>query len=101
MAARLSDLAEAVNRSDDTAAAAALGRSSLIRVSVLAVFIGGTVAAGYLFTAWTDPFAELRGWLKQASGAGALLFVVLFLALNTSGIPTPVLGATGRAYAVA
>jgi len=55
------------------------------------------VAAGYLFTAWTDPFAELRGWLKQASGAGALLFVVLFLALNTIGIPAPVLGAAGGA----
>jgi uncharacterized membrane protein YdjX (TVP38/TMEM64 family) len=85
MAALPSDLAEAVNR------------SSLVRVSVLAVFIAGTVVAGYFFRAWTDPFAELHVWLKQASGAGSLLFLVLFLALNTVGVPAPVLGAAAGA----
>ena len=57
MAALPSDPAEAVNR------------SSLVRVSVLAVFIAGTAIAGHLFSARTDPFAELREWLQQASGA--------------------------------
>ena len=97
MAALPNDLAETVNRSADTADDARLGRSSLVRISFLAVFIAGTVLAGHLFRAWTDPFAELREWLQQASGAGSLLFLVLFLALNTVGVPAPVLGAAAGA----
>jgi uncharacterized membrane protein YdjX (TVP38/TMEM64 family) len=97
MVALRSDLAEAVNRSGDTADDAGLERSSLVRVSVLAVFIAGTVLTGLFFKEWTDPFAELRGWLTQASGAGLLLFPVLFLALNTAGVPAPVLGAAAGA----
>jgi hypothetical protein len=85
MAALPSDLAKAVKR------------SSVVRVSVLAVFIAGTAIAGHLFSAWTDPLAELREWLQQASGAGSLLFLVLFLALNTVGVPAPVLGAAAGA----
>ena len=98
MAALPNDLAEAVNRSADTADDARLGRSSLVRISFLAVFIAGTVLAGHLFfRAWTDPFAEMREWLQQASGAGSLLFLVLFLVLNTVGVPAPVLGAVAGA----
>jgi hypothetical protein len=97
MVALRSDPAEAVNRSGDTADDAGLERSSLVRVSVLAVFIAGTVVTGLFVKEWTDPFAELRGWLKQASGAGLLLFPVLFLALNTAGVPAPVLGAAAGA----
>ena len=44
-----------------------------------------------------DPFAELRGWLQPASGAGLLLFLVLFLVLNTASVPAPVLGAVSGA----
>jgi uncharacterized membrane protein YdjX (TVP38/TMEM64 family) len=95
MAALRSDLAE-VNRSGDTADDAGLERSSLVRVSVLAVFIAGTVVTGLFVKEWTDPFTDLRGWL-QASGAGLLLFPVLFLALNTAGVPAPVLGAAAGA----
>src|SRR5262245_50282702 len=84
MAALPSDPAEAVNR------------SSVVRLSVLALFITGTVVAGHLLRAWTDPSAGLRAAL-QASGAGSLLFVVLFLALNTVGVPAPVLGAAAGA----
>ena len=84
MAALPGNLAEAVN-------------SSFVRLSILALLIAGTVVAGYRFGAWTDPFADLRGWLRQASGAGPLLFLVLFLALNTVGVPAPVLGATAGA----
>jgi len=98
MAALPNDLAEAVNRSADTADDARIGRSSLVRISFLAVFIAGTVLAGHLFfRAWTDSFAEMREWLQQASGAGSLLFLVLFLALNTVGVPAPVLGAVAGA----
>src|SRR5262245_54985480 len=85
MAALPSDPAEAVNR------------SSLVRVSVLAAFIAGTVAVGHFLRVWTDPIAGLRGWLEPASGAASLLFVVVFLALNTVGVPAPVLGAAAGA----
>ncbi|MGH9200391.1 MAG: hypothetical protein ACRD2A_04055, partial [Vicinamibacterales bacterium] len=70
-----------------------LRRASVVRLSVLAVVIAGTVAAGSLLNAWMDPLAELRRWVSQAGSAGPPLFVVLFLALNTVGLPLPVLGA--------
>lgn len=97
MAALRSDLAETVNPSGDTPDDTRPGRSSLVRLSVLAVFIVGTLVAGHFFSAWTDPFTELTAWLKQASGAGLLLFLVLFPALNTVGVPAPVLGAAAGA----
>jgi uncharacterized membrane protein YdjX (TVP38/TMEM64 family) len=82
-----------VSRPGDTARDARLGRSSVVRLSALAVLFAGTVAAGRLLHAWLDPLAELRGWVNRAGGAGPPLFVVLFLALNTVGVPLPVLGA--------
>jgi len=57
------------------------------------VLIAGTVAGGPLLNAWMDPLAELRGWVNWAGSAGPPLFVALFLALNTVGVPLPVLGA--------
>ena len=93
MAALRSDLAE-VNQPGGTADDAPLGRSFVLRLSALAVLIASTVAASYLLSAWLDPIAELRGWVNRAGTAGPLLFVVLFLALNTVGVPLPVLGAS-------
>src|SRR5262245_60159465 len=49
--------------------------------------------AGHVLNQWQDPLAELREWVNRAGSAGPLLFVVLFLALNTVGVPLPVLGA--------
>jgi uncharacterized membrane protein YdjX (TVP38/TMEM64 family) len=98
MAALRGDLAEAVNRPGETAGDG-LGRSSVVRLSALALFIAGTVAAGHLLNEWMDPVTELRGWVNRAGSAGPLLFVVVFLALNTAGVPLPVLGATaGMAF---
>jgi uncharacterized membrane protein YdjX (TVP38/TMEM64 family) len=57
------------------------------------VLIAGTVAGGHLLNAWMDPLAELRGWVNWAGRAGPPLFVALFLALNTVGVPLPALGA--------
>jgi uncharacterized membrane protein YdjX (TVP38/TMEM64 family) len=75
------------------------GHSFVVRLSVLALLIAGTVAIGHFFSAWLDPIAELRGWVHRAGPAGPLLFVVLFLALNTVGVPLPVLGtAAGVAF---
>src|SRR5262245_10736547 len=97
MAALRIDLAEAVNRSGEAAADVGLGRSTLVRLAILAVLVAGTVVTGLFFKEWTEPFAELRVWLKQACGAGLLLFLVVFLALNTAGVPAPVLGAAAGA----
>jgi uncharacterized membrane protein YdjX (TVP38/TMEM64 family) len=91
MAALRGDLAEAVNRPAETAGGS--GRSSVVRLSVLAVFMAGTVAAGHLSSAWTDPHTALHAWVDRAGSAGPLLFVLAFLALNTAGVPLPVLGA--------
>jgi uncharacterized membrane protein YdjX (TVP38/TMEM64 family) len=93
MGALRSDLAEAVNRPGETAGGTRLGRDSIVRLSMLALWIAGTVAAGYFLNRWADPLTELRGWVTRAGSAGPPLFVVLFLALNTAGLPLPVLGA--------
>ena len=93
MAALRSDLAEAVTLPGETAGDDGLRRSFVVRLSVLALVIAGTAAVGYLLNAWMDPLAELRGWVNQAGMAAPPLFVVLFLALNTVGLPLPVLGA--------
>ena len=77
--------------------AKAVNRSSLLRVSILALLIGGTVVAGHFLGTLADPIGALHGWLARASGGAALLFLVLFLALNTVGVPAPVLGAAAGA----
>jgi uncharacterized membrane protein YdjX (TVP38/TMEM64 family) len=59
----------------------------------LAVLMAGTAAAGYLLEAWMDPLPALREWVSRAGSAGPLVFAALFLALNTVGVPLPVLGA--------
>jgi uncharacterized membrane protein YdjX (TVP38/TMEM64 family) len=64
----------------------------LVRLSALAVLFASTVVVGRLLNAWMDPVAELRGWANWAGSAGPALFFVLFLALNTVGVPLPVLG---------
>ncbi len=93
MAALRGDPAEAVNLPGDTGGEARLGHPTVVRLAALAVFIAGTVAAGHFLNAWMDPLAEARGWVDRAGSAGPVLFVVLFLALNTVGVPLPVLGA--------
>jgi uncharacterized membrane protein YdjX (TVP38/TMEM64 family) len=90
MAALRGNPPEAVNRTADDAR---LGRSFILPLAALGVLIAGTAVAGHLLSAWTDPLAELRGWVNRAGSAGPLLFVVWFLALNTVGVPLPVLGA--------
>jgi uncharacterized membrane protein YdjX (TVP38/TMEM64 family) len=82
-----------VNRPGNTAGDVRLGRPSVVRLLALVVLIARTVAAGHLLNAWLDPLAELRGWVNRAGSAGPLLFIVLFLTLNTVGVPLPVLGA--------
>jgi uncharacterized membrane protein YdjX (TVP38/TMEM64 family) len=94
MAALRSDFAEAVNLPGDGAGGERRGYSFVVRLSALALLIAGTVALGYLLNVWWDPISGLRGWVHRAGTAGPLLFVVLFFALNTVGVPLPVLGAS-------
>jgi uncharacterized membrane protein YdjX (TVP38/TMEM64 family) len=82
-----------VNPPRDIAGEVRLGRSPIARLMALAVLIIAMMAAGQLLNAWMDPIAELRAWVNRAGSAGPPLFVVLFLTLNTLGIPLPVLGA--------
>lgn len=82
-----------MNLRDQTGGNARVRRSSVVRLSAIVLLIAGTVAGGYLLTAWMDPVAELREWVNRAGSAGPVLFVVSFLALNTLGVPLPVLGA--------
>jgi uncharacterized membrane protein YdjX (TVP38/TMEM64 family) len=99
MAALRGDLAEAVNRPGDTAGDAPRRRSSVVRLSALAVLIAGAVAAGRLLNPSLNPLGDLPGWVNRAGSAAPLLFVVWFLALNTVGVPLPVLGvAAGVAF---
>jgi uncharacterized membrane protein YdjX (TVP38/TMEM64 family) len=70
-----------------------MSRASVVRLSMLALLIAGTLVAGHLSSVWMDPPALLRQWVHHAGSAGPLLFVVLFLTLNTLGVPLPVLGA--------
>ena len=86
MAALRGDLAEALSR-----------YSFVVRLSALALFVAATVAAGHILTVWFNPIAELRGWVDRAGAAGPVLFVLVFLALNTLGVPLPVLGAAAGA----
>ena len=95
MAALRGDLPEAVNPPGNTAGDTGLERSAAVRLSALVVLMAGMVATGHLLNAWPDPLAELREWVHRAGSAGPLLFVGLFLALNTLGVPLPVLGAAG------
>jgi uncharacterized membrane protein YdjX (TVP38/TMEM64 family) len=61
--------------------------------------IAGAAAASYFLKEWIDPLIDLRGSVNRAGPAGPLLFVVVFLALNTAGVPLPVLGAAaGTAF---
>ena len=82
-----------MNRPGEARGAARIGRSTLVRLSALAVLIVGTAATGHLLNEWLDPLAALRGWVSWAGRSGPLLFVVAFLVLNTVGVPLPVLGA--------
>ena len=82
-----------MNRLDPAATGVRTPPSLVLRLAALAALIAGTVAVGQLLTAWLNPIAELREWVDRAGPAGPLLFVALYLALNTLGIPLPVLGA--------
>jgi uncharacterized membrane protein YdjX (TVP38/TMEM64 family) len=88
-----------MNRAGSTAGGTRSGRSSVVRLSAVLVLIAVMVGTGHLLKEWVDPLVGLRGWVDRAGSAGPLLFVLLFLALNTVGVPLPLLGAAaGTAF---
>lgn len=92
MAALRGHLAEAVTRAAGTTAHALRRQTVAVRATALAALVAGMAAIGYVARDWLDPIA-LRGWVQQAGAAGPPLFVLVFLTLNTAGVPLPVLGA--------
>jgi uncharacterized membrane protein YdjX (TVP38/TMEM64 family) len=98
MVALRSDSAETVSRPRDTAGRARLDRFSVVRLSALAALIIGAVAAGHLLNQRVD-LTRLGEWMNGAGSVAPVLFVIVFLALNTLGVPLPVLGAAaGMAF---
>jgi uncharacterized membrane protein YdjX (TVP38/TMEM64 family) len=70
---------------------------SLVRLVAFAGLIAGLSLAGYASGAAGVTAPELREWVRGASSLGPLVFIGLFLLLNTLGLPVPVLVAVGGA----
>jgi uncharacterized membrane protein YdjX (TVP38/TMEM64 family) len=88
-----------MNPPHQTTGDATIRRFSALRLTAIVVLVAGTMAGAYLLADWMDPIIELRAWVDRAGNAGPVLFVVAFLALNTLGVPLPVLGtAAGVAF---
>jgi len=59
--------------------------------------IAGVAIVGYASGATTVTAPQLRAWMESFSRLAPVVFVGLFLALNTLGLPAPVLAAVGGA----
>ena len=64
-----------------------------IRLAGLAALIVGAAIVGYATGLTALTVEELREWLRASSRLAPLVFIVLFFALNTLGLPAPVLSA--------
>ena len=65
------------------------------RIAGPVALIAAVAILGYVTGVTTLTTGELRGWLQDFSGFAPLVFVCLFFALNTLGMPAPVLAAVG------
>jgi uncharacterized membrane protein YdjX (TVP38/TMEM64 family) len=68
-----------------------------MRLAGLVALIAGVAIVGHASGATTATAHELREWVQGSFRLGPLVFVGLFVALNTLGLPAPVLGAVGGA----
>jgi uncharacterized membrane protein YdjX (TVP38/TMEM64 family) len=66
-----------------------------IRLAGLVALIAGVALVGYATGLTALTAGELREWLQSSSRLAPLVFIFLFFALNTLGLPAPVLGALG------
>ena len=65
------------------------------RIAGLVALIAAVAILGYATGVTTMTTGELRGWLQDFSGLAPLVFICVFFALNTLGVPAPVLAAVG------
>ena len=66
-----------------------------MRLAGLVALIAGVAIVGYATGLTALTADELREWLRSSSRLAPLVFIFLFFALNTLGLPAPVLGALG------
>ena len=66
-----------------------------LRLAGLVALIVGVAIVGYATGLTALTADELREWLRASSRLAPLVFIFLFFALNTLGLPAPVLGALG------
>ena len=66
-----------------------------MRLAGLVALIAGVAIVGYATGLTALTADELRAWLRASSRLAPLVFIFLFFALNTLGLPAPVLGALG------
>ena len=83
--------------SADAAGASRFGGLSTVQLTAIAALIVVSVAGVQLLNAWLDPIATLHAGVERAGSSGPLVFIGLFLLLNTLGVPLPVLGAAAGA----
>jgi uncharacterized membrane protein YdjX (TVP38/TMEM64 family) len=69
----------------------------LMRLAGLAAGIVGLAIVGYASGAAAVTVDDLQAWVKGFSYLGPLVFIGLFLVLNTLGLPVPALVAVGGA----
>jgi uncharacterized membrane protein YdjX (TVP38/TMEM64 family) len=69
----------------------------LVRLVVFVALIAGLTVVGYASGAAAVTAHDLREWVRGSSSLGPLVFIGLFLVLNTFGLPVPVLVAVGGA----
>jgi uncharacterized membrane protein YdjX (TVP38/TMEM64 family)/SAM-dependent methyltransferase len=67
------------------------------RIAGVVALMVGVAIVGYVSGATAVTTAELREWVHGFSRLAPVVFVGLFAALNTLGLPVPVLGAAGGA----
>ena len=69
----------------------------LLRLAGIATFIAGLAIVGYASGATALTAHDVQEWVRDSSRLAPLVFICLFVALNTVGVPAPVLGAVGGA----
>lgn len=67
----------------------------VMRLAGLAALIAALAVAGHASGAAAVTAHELREWVQGFSRLAPLVFIGLFFALNTLGVPLPVLGVVG------
>jgi phospholipase D1/2 len=69
----------------------------LMRLAGLVALIAAVAITGHASGATAVTIHEVREWVQGFSRLAPLVFIGLFVALNTLGLPAPVLGAVGGA----